>query len=115
MVLKDDAADAELGAAVLEALGRSREGIPHPRQDEWPEIANRLLRVAKVKSWSGFAPRSRSLGIEETGGAVTFLPERNEGPRGGFTPIKDAEFTLPSDSLPEAIGAAVRKGLGLSE
>jgi hypothetical protein len=93
---------ASLGKAVLDALERSKENVPHPTQ--WKGIFDPLLRVAGVKSWNAFAKRAKGVEIEFGTNRISLIPTKNLGPKDGFDPL-DAK---------QRSSSPVAKDLGLS-
>jgi len=107
-VLLDEssASDSEIGEAVARALGASRTGIPHPRQEDWKAVAAPLLEAAGVKSHAELMRGSRSVTVESEGETADVVPSRNLGARGGFEPVPDAARRA-SLADREALGALV--------
>lgn len=106
------ASTAELGAAVLEGLRRTRYDMP--RRATIPKPAEDFLRFAGKSSWGAFVGGVRAVGVRSDYDhqltEFQLTPETNEGPRGGFTPIVELIRTVPYES-PEQLGQAVLDAL----
>lgn len=107
------ASDAELGLAILGMVERARQGVPHPRQNEWAGLAEPLLRAAHVRSWRTFVRGCRDVSVFDDGRRLTFLPSENLGPREGFAPLMDLAV-LALSREPSAVGQCAREALGRS-
>lgn len=108
-----DGASSEhvLGETLLNVLGASTIGVPHPNQDDWKSLEVEWLIHAGVKTYSAFARGTVACGVDQHEGTIEFTPERNKGAKGGFVPILDRVSAIPSTSSPQDIGAALVKAL----
>jgi hypothetical protein len=102
----------EVGRAIRECLAASRDGILHPTS--FTNLFDPVIALAGVKSYGTFAKWAKCVEVETTGdAAVTLIPTRNEGVRGGFSPLRDKTVaTLSSD---EALGSAAVLAIAASE
>lgn len=112
--LDPNASPLDKGEAVVEALDRSDQVIPHPTH--WDNVEeDALLRLAGVKSWSTFMKTARSVGIELEGSIVRIEPARNLGPKEGFEPLRDKQIEVSISSPQGDIGEALEAALRLCE
>ena len=125
-ILPVDASDAEIGAALLDALDKSRFLTPdQPEFDaffgDWIEGRNDdaydagLMEVAGVKTRATLYRGARSVGVRAEGGDQILLTawRRRRGrwfSGDGGGPVE----TLPRDTSPEALGAAWRRAVALA-
>lgn len=116
-ILDRGAADAELGRAMSEALERS--GVDEPSDEAYDDLlravgarssadyhrGTRSTQVAVIRRQIGRLPFRRRFSE-----IVEVMPERNAGPRGGFTGLRElaVELSAPTD---EELAAAVRNAL----
>jgi hypothetical protein len=103
----------EKGAAVLDALSRSREGIPHPQQREG--IEDDLLAAAGVKTWANFVKSTNGVSIDLEGEQISFIPLKNEGARGGFVEFEVSKIQLDSRSSARTVGAALDQAFAAAQ
>jgi hypothetical protein len=103
---------ADLGLAVVEALGASRSEVPHPT--DFPALARPFYDAAGVKSWSAFVKGSLSCTVDLDGSSLHINPWKNEGARKGFTPLPQQRLTLPASSPVEMLGQAVLDALKIA-
>jgi hypothetical protein len=89
----------ELGKRVLQSLEASRQGVPHPRQDQWKGLLEPMLNAAGVKSWGAFAKTAKQVDIQFDTNRVSFYPRKNLGPRHGFgsLPTEKVRTCDPTD------------------
>lgn len=106
--LPQESSPPQLGEAVRAALNESRDGIQGPGIEGKPEQP--LLDMLGLPDYATYAKGTRSVGIHatpsENGETIIVTPTRNEGPRRGFTPIKEERRTFTYES-PEQLGAEV--------
>jgi len=115
-VVPQGASDTDIGLTVSTALSQTRLGVPHPSQTEWKEVGRPTLEAAGVKNWRAFAKGARSLSISsDASGTITVIPSRSVGSNGAFLDIPGASSILGAPSTAEALGAAVRRQLEVSE
>jgi len=109
-VVESDDAD-HIQNAIVEALARSREGIPTPARDA--DLVGSLLSAAGVSSWSTFAKLARCVDVHLKDHKLEITPYRNRGARDGFVPMTDRVVELPEDSA--ELGEAVLTALEVAE
>lgn len=107
--------DAEvLGAAVVHALGVSNRRPLPPRDLRVDPPGREFLEWLGLRSYVQYAKGVRTVSVRATYsdriGEVVLTPERNEGRRGGFTPIVEDRSTLSFES-PEQLGRAVQEAM----
>jgi hypothetical protein len=107
----EDCSDDEIGAGIRASLDASQSGVAHPRT--WTGLLDPLLGLAGVKSWSTFARAALSVGIEEDGTAVSFIPSRNLGPDQGFDPDPSEALVVDSPSICQ-LGASAKRAIAAS-
>lgn len=78
---KDEA--GALGAAVMNALNNSVEGVGHPEVAEWRAIQRPMLEAANVKTWADLAKKAKVVGIECDGHLVSMIPSADYANNGG--------------------------------
>lgn len=105
-------ATGEIGRAIRECLGASREGVPHPKS--FTNLFDPVLDLAGVKSFGTFVKSAKCVEVETSGdAAVTLIPTRNEGVDDGFAPLPNkTEVALGSD---KALGSAAVGALATAE
>jgi hypothetical protein len=102
--LPADSSAAELGAAVDNALRRSRHGVDDLTRDSEP--ARPLLDLLGLPDFATYAKGTRSVEVYRDGDDVEVTPRRNDGPRRGFTPL-DEDITTLSAASADRLGAEV--------
>lgn len=110
--LPPDAEPGALGRSVLAALSQAGRTLPHPLS--WKGLDAPRLKAAGVRSERDFQAQARYVCVARTDKALRVEPTRNGGSKGdakGFAPLPALGVTLPLDSLPEALGLAVRDAL----
>ncbi len=116
--LNPDATDAELTAAIRDALLHSRcDDSPPADRDAH---RRRILTAAGVTSWAQLERGSRMCDIRCDDAGMHLLPSRNEtrsdrGPTRGFAHLPDRQITLPPDAADEAMLQALRDALNACE
>lgn len=104
----DDTTPDVLGAAIREALERSRAGIPELTRDSDP--ARPLLNLLGLRNYGAYMKGLRTVEIRsdlsDDTETINVTPMRNEGPRGGSTPISEERQAFAYTS-PEHLGATV--------
>lgn len=112
LVLPSDTGSEELGDTVIEALGSSRIGIPHPANpDSMPRLP--LCEAAGVKSWSSFARGALYCKIRSASSLLDVVPSRREG--GSFLHLPDQAVRIALPASSGEIGEAVRLALSRCE
>ncbi len=103
-----------LGSALLEVLGGSLTGLPHPTH--WNAVIKPLLDLATVKTWQSFARKAKSADIliDEHEREIRITPSRNLGTAEGFEAITDESICLPNPSSNEVLGTMLFEVLGKS-
>ncbi|MGF1593369.1 MAG: hypothetical protein ACFCUW_08830 [Kiloniellaceae bacterium] len=112
-ILPMDASNSELGAAVLAALERSEESVPHPLQSELRKIASPLHRAAGVRSWRAFSYNTILAAARQQEQEIILVPYENRGPKAGFVEKVNQKLALPLGPSDE-VGAKVREALALA-
>jgi len=97
------------GEAVLQALNASQHGIPTPSDGN--SVAVPLLTAAKVRSWSEFMKKARSVHVEREGERLKVMPYRKTDYTGAQQGIPDEAVELPVSAPAEEVGAAVEEAL----
>lgn len=106
--LDEAASDEAIGAAVTDGLDASEADVEPPGRDAKP--AAPLLEMVGLRSYGAYMRGTRQVGISREGHVVTVEPKRNEGSRGGFTPLPDRAEVMDAPSGQE-LGRAVREAL----
>jgi len=101
--LGSDSSDEAIGAAVEEALEASETGVERRSNAAAP-----LLEMVGLRTFGAYMRGTRSVGVMRDGEAVTIEPKRNEGARGGFSPLPDRVEVIHAPSRAE-LGNAVRR------
>ncbi len=114
LTLPEEAGDAEIAAALLEALSAGRDGIPHRSWEDSQarEGQEALLQAAGVKRWSTLHTNCRACSVASYSDKMEFIPLRLRG--SSAEGISEDVFSIPPDSAPEEIGRAVRTCLSRS-
>lgn len=95
----------ELADAVRAALGRSRSGIPTPKN--WSSHPNRVVQAAGLKRFNAFAKGAALVSVdEEEPGKFRILPSRNGGSKEGFVGLEDEAINARDHELAGAIETA---------
>ena len=104
----------DTGNTVLNALGQSAHGIPHPTS--WDADDNSLFwKLAGAKSWASFVKGASCVSVELDNGKMTVSPYINKGAKEGFTPILGKEIYLHGNLSADEIGAAVYRAFAFCE
>jgi hypothetical protein len=90
--------------AIDEALARSRSGLDEQPRDT--DTARPLLDLLQLPDYATYAEGTRSVELYHDGDMIEVTPFRNEGARGGFTPI-ETEMTTLTLASPEQLAAEV--------
>jgi hypothetical protein len=95
-----------LANAVRAALGRSRSGIPTPK--DWSSRPNRVVEAAGLKRFNAFAKGAALVTIDDqdASGRLRILPSRNGGPKEGFVGLEDQAMEVGDPDLASAIETA---------
>ena len=96
-----------IGEAALQALNASQVGVPHPKQDQWKEVAAPLLRLAGVKSWKPFMIDAQCLSLTSDRDLLKLIPYQNLGQKDGFVPVPEKTIELSCQASPEQVGSAI--------
>jgi hypothetical protein len=108
ITLPRDAAAEDIGRAVQTVLAGFRPEVPNP--DDFKQVTAAFVRGVGARSNNQIQETSISCGISERDGRLEFQPDHNGGTSGdtkGFQPIPGAQFSLPANSAPAEIGAAL--------
>lgn len=100
-----------LEKAIINALARSREGVPTPVRDT-NRIAP-LLDAAKVSSWSTFIKLAKSVDVYLKDETFEITPYRNLGGSDGFDPMTEKIVRL--DEKTSDLGSSVLAALTVAE
>jgi hypothetical protein len=114
--LNEPLADADLGAALLEALAASKTDVEPlaPGQRSTPQT-KRLLKIAGVRSWKAFYTGNRSVSViqNDRGDLIEFTPMKNLGRKDGIDYLVDLEFRVDNIDA-ESVGRHLREALALA-
>lgn len=114
IMLDAEEPDVRFGEALRDVLAASVWDVPRPGRDELEARSTRFLMLIGAHSWHAIGRRGSVCSVEERRGVLEFIPNRYK--RGGFFEgMHDRVFSIPVDSPADAIGAAVRRALDLSE
>lgn len=82
-VAKKDDLPAKIGVKILAAFENSVVGLAHPAQEKWKAIQAPMLEAAGVKTWAALEKGAKSVGLEDRGELVSFMPTVKDidGPR----------------------------------
>lgn len=100
-----------LEKAIVNALARSREGVPTPARDA--NHITSLLKAANVSSWSTFAKLAKSVDVFAKEGELEITPYRNMGGSEGFEPMTESVTHLTDDAT--GLGASVLRALAMAK
>jgi hypothetical protein len=104
-----------LGSSIVAGLHASNRR-PLPNRNLRVDPPDReLLEWLGLRTYGQYMRGVRTLSVRATYdntdiAEVTITPERNEGPRGGFTPILEERFSIDFES-PEQLGRAVQEAM----
>jgi len=113
-VLKSHEEARILGDAVVAALHASNRA-PLPDRDLRVDPPDReFLAWLGLRSYGQYMRKVRDVGVlaffDDQIGEVELTPSRNEGSRGGFTPLSDERRTVMFES-PDQLGRAVQEAM----
>jgi hypothetical protein len=114
LTLPRDANPEEVGRAVQSVLAGFRAEITD--SPNLKDVTAAFVRGVGAKSHKQLQETSISCGIREREGQLEFQPEHNGGTSGdtkGFQSISGAQFSLPANSAPAEIGAALLRCFAL--
>lgn len=106
--LPDSVTYAALAAEVRVALSRSHV-IPDIDWRAASQSPDPILEAAGVESWSTFHKGARAISIYVYGPNLRLYPTINEGARGGFGWLREAERTIPATANLDELGEAIRQ------
>jgi hypothetical protein len=109
-VLPGDAPAAELGAAVIAALGKSTLTMAWPK--DWKKVTEPLFTAANVKSWGPFAKKATNLRVDRDGASITVLP-RTRDAKGSFYGVATRNQVLQSPEV-AVLGETIARELRTS-
>ncbi|WP_143750651.1 hypothetical protein [Mesorhizobium sp. WSM4312] len=98
-----------IGRAVLSCLHLSKDGVPHPRQEDWPKLNKAFAESLGVKSFTTFAKAAKCVNISQDGDIIRLVPTKNGGAKIGFTPLEDKTRTLHEND--NSLGIAIISAL----
>lgn len=104
-VLKSHASPLQKGELLRQMLNKSREGVEGP--EGWEDLLKPLYKLAGVKTWGTFAKIAKCCLVESEGDEIRFIPQRNLGPREGFTANKNQVIKVSNSLSDEEIGTMV--------
>jgi hypothetical protein len=116
LVLQRTASNEELGAAIENALSRSKIDVPHPTS--WAGIEKPMLKAVGVRSMAQFMRSAKECAVARHDLKFHFSPSRNGGSSGegrGFSYLPERAFDVPATSSPPEVGAAARIAIERSE
>lgn len=107
--LPRDASQAELGAAIQEALRGFRSDVPVPdfRTPSGKAFLSERLQAAGVRSERQFMNGSERVDIDTRNGVLRFTPCRNNGavgPKRGYSEINEAAAEMPFTATADELG-----------
>lgn len=114
-ILPSEISDAELGAAVQEALQNFKSGVPHPDPYAIERRKDPLLEALGFKSWTAFSKNTLYCSISQDREGLRLTPSRRTGAQGGYGFILDCEILLSQPVTSDQLGAAVRNALSHCE
>lgn len=103
--------EASVQDAVIEALARSKNGVPTPPRDA--DLVSSLLAAANVSTWSTFAKLAKCVDVHLGDGELEITPYRNMGGSDGYEPISEKVLKLSEGS--EELGKAVLAAFEVAE
>jgi hypothetical protein len=118
-VITKSTSDAALAAILQETLDKSRfiagmdlknlieSRIPQDKEKQWETMT---AKEQGYKSRSTFIKNLKSVWVHWTEGQLSIFPTRGFDPHKATGLEKDQTITMPGESRPEEIGAAVRLG-----
>lgn len=99
-----------LGAAVMNALNNSVEGVRHPDVTEWKAIQRPMLEAANVKTWADLAKKAKVVGIECDDRRVSMIPSTDYANNGGESLLEHkVDVAINSIELGDALRASFEK------
>jgi hypothetical protein len=104
-----DVAPRELAKSVRAALEASRDAPPPPNYSD--DRGKGVLILAGIKSWAKFKPCAMCcINADQR---LVMTPQRRDG--GGFSPLREAEFSILLDTNDERLGELLLRTLQRSE
>jgi hypothetical protein len=112
--LNQQATPEDKWRTAAEMLDASQEGVPVPNDPNTLVIP--LLRMAQVSTWAAFMKNAKCVVLELENNSLRVIPQRQlPRPKGAMEEMTEKAIVLPLDALPELLGAALQRGLALSE
>jgi hypothetical protein len=112
--LNQQATPEEKWRTAAEMLEASQEGVPVPNDPNTLVIP--LLQLAQVSSWGAFMKNAKCVVLELENNRLRVIPQRQlRRPKGAMEEMTEKAIVLSLDTLPEVMGAALERGLALSE
>lgn len=117
--LPTSADDDTLGRALRRALSEVPGVTPATHWKQYGVVRAAIAQAAGFRSWAPFDRDARECSLRESDASVlTIVPMRHGGTRGpdkGFHECLELQFSIEGGASPAAIGAAMRRGLALSQ
>ena len=117
--LPRSADDDALGKALLRAVAEAPLLTPATHWKEYAGVRAALAKAAGFGSWAPFDKNARMCSFRESmASAHSIMPMRHGGTRGpdkGFHECPELEIAIASGASPADVGAAIRRGLALSQ
>lgn len=101
--LSESADDQEIANALFEALGRSRDPVPHPARSEFAQLARPLLECAGARTWTQFEKSAACVEVAEDERGRRQVTLMTRGPQGGYLPQPPVDTGADSASVVDAL------------
>ncbi len=109
-------ADADVIAATLKkVIEANQTDLPHPKQNEWADRAQKHLENTGIKSMSVMRKKVIVCHVTEKGDEFVFTPTTKEGTKGAFLHVIEENIIIDNKSSPDHIAKAIKEALRLSE
>lgn len=102
----------EIGKATEFLMNSTMINIKHPSQAEWISANKEFLELLGYGSFSTFMKGAKCINVYSDNNNITLIYTKNEGARGGFTPMGEYSFEFNDDF--HSLGEEILKGVPLS-
>lgn len=100
--------DHDVGCLLDEAMGDSRDGVPHPDQEDWKRIARRLPSAAGARSWKALVDKGTMVSVRRDGRLTRIVPMVTRDSETGFFEDLSQIRQIGESIDPSQMGAILR-------
>lgn len=114
LYLSIDSDAVEIFAALKLVLDANKNGVPHPKQSDWPLLSKKHLQGLKLSSMSSMYRKATLCSIAKSATELIFTPTYKEGNKGGFLHCVERNIIISADSPAGIVAQSINDALILS-